>query len=61
MKVVVKELETILVEKIKRARERDEEVVRVVKEIKKARIRMMRDDEWKIEGDLVLKRELEQY
>ena len=35
-KVVIKELEIDIVKKIKKAREKDEEVVRVVEEIKKA-------------------------
>ena len=44
MKVVVEGLETILVEKIKRAREKDEKVVKVVKEIKRAGIKVLRRD-----------------
>ena len=52
--VVVEGLELILLEKIKRAREKDEEVVKVVKEIKKARVRNLRGDEYEIEGNLVL-------
>jgi len=34
---------------------RKEQVVKVVEEIKKAEIKILRDDEWKIEGELVLK------
>jgi len=45
IKVVVEELETMLMEKIKRAREKDEEVVRVVKEIKRVGMRNLRGDE----------------
>jgi len=55
VEVVVKELETILVKKIKRARGKDEKVVRVIEEMKKAGVRMLRGDEWEIEEDLVLK------
>ena len=55
MKVVVEGLETILVEKIKRAREKDEKVVKVVKEIKRAGIKVLRRDKQKIEGELLLK------
>ena len=55
MKVVVERLETILVEKIKRAREKDEKVVKVVKEIKRAGIKVLRRDKQKIEGELLLK------
>ena len=53
--VVIKELEVDIVEKIKRVRSKDEEVVRVVEEMKKARIRALRGEEWKLKGDLVLK------
>jgi len=43
--VVEERLEAELVEKIKRAREKDEEVVKVVEEIKKVEVRNLRDDE----------------
>jgi len=55
IEVVVEGLETRLLEKIKRARERDEEVVRVIEEMKKAVVKNLRGDEWEIEKDLVLK------
>ena len=55
MKVVVEGLETMLLEKIKKARGKDKEVVKVVEEMKKAGIKKLRGEEWKIEGDLVLK------
>ena len=55
IEVVVEGLETRLLEKIKRARERDEEVVRVIEEMKKAVVKNLRGDEWEIEEDLVLK------
>jgi len=41
--------------KIKIARSKDEEVVRVVKEIKKAEVKTLRREEWQVEEDLVLK------
>ena len=53
--VVVKGPEVELVEKIKKARSKDEDVVRVVEEMKKAGVRELRGDEWKLEEDLVLK------
>jgi len=40
---------------MKRAREKDEEVVKVVEKMKKAGVEVLRGDEWKIEGELVLK------
>jgi len=53
--VVVEGPEVDLVEKIKKARSKDEDVVRVVEEMKKTRVRELRRNEWKLEEDLVLK------
>ena len=53
--VVVEGPEGDLVEKIKRARSKDKDVIRVVEEMKKAGVKELRGNEWKIEGDLVLK------
>jgi len=53
--VVIEEPEVDILEKIKKARGKDEEVVRVVEEIKKAGIKAVRGEEWQLEGDLVLK------
>jgi len=53
--VVIEESRVDIVEKIKRARVKDEEIVRVVEEMKKAGIRAVREEEWQLEGDLVLK------
>ena len=53
--VVVEGLEVDLVEKIKKARSRDEDVIRVVKEMKKVGVKELRGKKWKIEGDIVLK------
>jgi len=53
--VIVEGPEVGLVEKIRKARSKDEEVVRVVEEIKKAGVKELRGNKWKIEGDLVLK------
>ena len=44
-------------EKIKIARGKDEEVVRVVEDIKKAEVKILRKDEWQVEENLVLKEE----
>jgi len=35
-----------IVKKIKEARDKDEEVIKVVEEIKKAGVKMLRDEEW---------------
>jgi len=53
--VVVEGPEVEIVEKIKKARSKDEDVVRVVEEMKKAGVRELRGNEWKLEEDLVLK------
>jgi len=53
--VVIEGPEVEIVEKIKKARSKDEDVVRVVEEMKKAGVKELRGNEWKIEGDLVLK------
>jgi len=53
--VVVEGPEVELVEKIKKARSKDEDVVRVVEKMKKAGVKKLRRNEWKIEGELVLK------
>jgi len=49
--------EIMLVEKIKRVREKNKKVVRVVEEVKKIGVRALKGDKWEIEGDLVLKEE----
>ena len=53
--VVIKGLEGDIVEKIRKARSKDKEVVRVVEKMKKAEIRALKGKEWQLEGDLVLK------
>jgi len=53
--VVVEGPEVDLLEKIKKARSKDEDIVRVVEEMKKAGVRELRGDEWKLEEDLMLK------
>ena len=55
--VVIEGSEIDIVEKIKKARSKDEEVVRIVEEIKKAKVKELRGVEWKIKGELVLKKE----
>jgi len=45
MKVVVKGSEMALVEKLRRVKEKDKEVVRVVEEMKKAEVKVLRGDE----------------
>jgi len=56
-KVVIEEPEVEIIEKIKIARSKDEEIIRIVEEIKKTEVKVLRGEEWQIEGDLVLKKE----
>ena len=41
--------------RIKEARDKDEEVIKVVEEMKKAGVKTLRNEEWQIEEGLVLK------
>jgi len=53
--VVMEGPEVNIIEKIKKARSRDEDVVRIVEEMKRAKVKELRGNEWQIEGDIVLK------
>ena len=55
--VVIDGPEVDIVEKIKKARSKDEEVVRVVEEMKKAGVNILQEEEQQIEEELVLKEE----
>ena len=55
IEVVVERPETLLVE-IKKSREKYEEMIGVVDEMKKAEVRNLRGDKQKIKRDLVLKK-----
>ena len=52
---LIEGLEEEIVKKIKEARDKDEEVIKVVEEMKKAEVKTLRDEEWQIEEGLVLK------
>ena len=53
--VVVEGPEVDILEKIKKARSKDKNVVRVVEEMKKVGVKDLIGNKWKIEGELVLK------
>ena len=53
--VVIEGLEVELLEKIKKARSKDKDVIRVVEEMKKTKVKKLRGNKWKREGKLVLK------
>jgi len=52
---LVEGLEEEIVKRIKEVRDKDEEVIKVVEEMKKAGVKTLRDEEWQIEEGLVLK------
>ena len=54
--MVIEGPEIDILEKIKIARSKNEEVVRVVKEIKKVEVKALKEEEWQIEKDLVFKK-----
>ena len=53
--VVIERPEVEILEKIKKARDKDKEIVRIVEEMKKAGVKVIQGEEWKIEEELVLK------
>ena len=53
--VVIEESEVEIIEKIKKARSKNKEIVRIVEEMKKANVKELRGEEWRMEGDLVIK------
>jgi len=55
MEQLVEGPEEEIVKKIKKARDKDEEVIKVVEEMKKAGVKMLRNEEWQVEEELVLK------
>ena len=56
MEQLVKGPEEEIVKKIKEARDKDKKVIKVVEEMKKAGVKMLRNEEWQIEKRLVLKK-----
>ena len=55
MEQLIEEPEEEIVRKIKKAKDKDEEVIKVVEEMKKVGIKMLTNKEWQIEKGLVLK------
>ena len=55
MEQLVEEPEREIMKRIKEARDKDEEVIKAVEKIKKAGVKVLRNDEWQIEEGLVLK------
>ena len=55
MEQLIEGPEQEIVRKIKEARDKDEEVIKAVEEMKKAGVKMLRNKEWQVEEGLVLK------
>jgi len=55
VEVIMKGPKVDIVEKIKKAKSKNKEVVRVVKEMKKVGVKVLQGDKWQIEGDIVLR------
>ena len=53
--VIIEELEEGVLKRIKKARNKDEDVVRIVEEMKKVKVKELWGNEWQIEGELMLK------
>ena len=53
--VVVEGPEVDILEKIKNMRSKDEDIVRIIEEMKRTKVKELWGDEWRIEEDLVLK------
>ena len=56
IEVVVEELEVDIVEKIEKTRGKNKKVFRVIEEMKKIGVKVLREDKWQIERELVLKK-----
>ena len=55
MEWLVEGPEEEIIKKIKETRDKDEEVIKIVEEIKKAGVKTLRNKKWQIEEELVLK------
>jgi len=56
-KVVIEGPEVKMLEKIKKAKSKDKEIIRIVEEMKKMRVKELWGNKWQLEGELVLKEE----
>ena len=55
MEQLIEGLDQGIIKRIKEARDKDEEMTKVVEEMKKAGVKTLRDEEWQLEEELVLK------
>jgi len=52
---LIEGVEEDIIEKIKKSEARDNEVIKAMEEMKKAGVKVLRNEEWQIKNDLVLK------
>jgi len=52
---MIRGVEKDIIEKIKKSETRDDEMLKTVEEMKKVRVKVLRNEKWQIEDDLVLK------
>ena len=55
MEQLIEGLEKEIIKRIKEVRDKDEEVIKAVEEMKRAEVKTIREEEWQIEKGLVLK------
>jgi len=55
--LLIEEAEKEIIEKIKKSEAKNDEVIKAVEEIKKVGVKVLRNEKWQIEDDLVLKKE----
>ena len=55
--MLIEGAEDEIIEKIKKLKAKDNEVIKAVEEIKRAEVKVLRNEKWQIEDDLVLKKE----
>jgi len=53
--LIIKGTKEEIIEKIKKSEVKDNKVVKAVEEMKKIRVKVLRNDKWQIEDNLVLK------
>ena len=56
-KLLIEEAEEEIVEKIQKSEVKDYEVVKTVEKMKRAEVKLLKNNEWQIEDKLVLKKE----
>jgi len=56
--LLINGVEEEIIKKIKKSEVKDNEIVKAVEEIKKVEVKVLRNDEWQIEDDLVLKKRM---